>query len=210
MANAGILDNVLLIRSWCANFYSDYFSDQDYIPRIKTRDIDFLTTARPSFPNKVDFEDLLSHLGFEVNFFGEGYMKLESEELILEFLTPEVGRARGKPVPIKDLKFNAQPLRHLSMLWRDPIKMIIADVKVRLPHPADYMFQKLISSSKRKRSDKALKDREIAIEVLRALLEKDEKQSITDSLNNLSRAERKLIMQELCDSEYSKVIEELV
>lgn len=41
---AGILNNLILIGSWCIYFYNDYFSDIPYIDQItiKTRDIDFL------------------------------------------------------------------------------------------------------------------------------------------------------------------------
>jgi len=210
MAKAKILDNVLVIGSWCAHLYTIYFTDQDYIPRIRTRDIDFLTKTRPSFPKEVDFEELLSPLGFEVEFFGKGYMKLESEELMLEFLTPEVGRPTEKPVPLVELKFNAQPLRHLSILWRDPIQVSLDDINIHLPHPADYMLQKLLSSSNRKNNDKAAKDREMSFEVFRALLQKDEKQVILSSFNNLSKAEKKIVKELLKNSEYFSVFEEII
>ena len=43
----GILDDFILIGSWCVYFYKDYFSDVPYIDQIsiKTRDIDSLRAA---------------------------------------------------------------------------------------------------------------------------------------------------------------------
>ncbi len=207
MSKAGILDNVLLIGSWCAHLYSYYFSNQDYAPRIKTRDIDFLTSTKPRFPKRIDFEKLMEPLGFEISFFGKGFMKLESDELVLEFLTPEVGRHRETPIPLKEIMFNAQPLRHMSILWRNPIEVEIGGVKVSLPHPADYALQKLIAASNRKRGDKIDKDRGMAIEVLNALLLKGEKYTILDSFNSLSKNERKIVTVELEKTEYSTILD---
>jgi len=42
LEKAGVLENAVLIGSWCLPFYEDYFSGVDYAPSIKTRDIDFL------------------------------------------------------------------------------------------------------------------------------------------------------------------------
>ena len=51
---AGILDNLILIGSWCVYFYKDYFSDVPYVDQttIKTRDIDFLI----DFPAKIKLQ----------------------------------------------------------------------------------------------------------------------------------------------------------
>ncbi|MFH1874050.1 MAG: GSU2403 family nucleotidyltransferase fold protein [Pseudomonadota bacterium] len=198
----GILSQVLLIGSWCIYFYKDYFKGINYYPRIKTRDIDFLVPARPKFPKEVDLEKLLSSLGFEIEFFGKGYMKLESEELMLEFLVPEIGRSKDKPFPLKQLHFNAQPLRHLSMLWRDPIQVNVAGIKVKLPHPADCCLQKVIAASKRKQVAKADKDKQSAISLLEALIEKKDFQDLSAAYKYLSKAEQKVVRAILVKEEF--------
>lgn len=197
MHNAGILDRVLLIGSWCAYFYKFYFTKTDYNPVIKTRDIDFLVSTRPKFPKKVDLEELLKPLGFEIEFFGKGYMKLESDELAIEFLVPEVGRPAEKPLPLPDLKINAQPIRHLSILWCNPIKVKISGFNVMLPHPADYCVQKLVIASRRKKSEKAEKDRQSSLGVIDALIESGEKAEIAKAIKYLSRKETKAVHKEL-------------
>lgn len=196
MSEAGILDNVLLIGSWCSYFYKQYFSKIEYDPVIKTRDIDFLVRTRPKFSKNVDLEELLRPIGFEAEFFGSGYIKLESEELAIEFLVPEVGRPSEKPLPLPALKLNAQPLRHLGMLWRNPVAVKISRICIRLPHPADYMLQKLVVAGMRKKSDKAEKDRQNAFVVFDAIVESDELPELHKAMEYLSHKERKAVVAE--------------
>lgn len=206
--NAGVLDRVLLIGSWCAGFYRNYFADIDYNPVIKTRDIDFLVSKKPHFPKNVDLEKLFVPLGFEIEFYGKGFMKLESEELAIEFLAPEVGRPKEKPHPLPQLHFNAQPLRHLSILWRDPVTINIEGIRVRLPHPADFCLQKLVVAGKRKSSDKALKDRQTAFSVLEAIVRKNALAGFKAALKNLSPKERNTVTRIIQQSEYSYILKE--
>lgn len=203
LSTEGVLDHILIIGSWCSHFYKDYFSKQDYNPRIKTRDIDFLVPLRPHFSKQIDLEEVLSSLGFEIEFFGKGYMKLESEELIIDFLIPEVGPNKEKPVPLPDLKLNAQPLRHLSHLWRDPIEVAMSGITLHLPHPADYAVHKLIIAGKRAGKEKAEKDRVSALEVIQALIDKGEQTAIEKSLGYLSKTELKVAKKELEHAGYS-------
>lgn len=197
MSKSGILDNVLLIGSWCAYFYKQYFSKVEYNPVIKTRDIDFLVNVRPKFPRSVDLEELLKPIGFELEFFGQGYMKLESEELAIEFLVPEIGRPRDAPLPLPAIGLNAQPLRHLDMLWRNPIKIKLSEVVISLPHPVDYLLQKLIIAGRRKKSDRAEKDRQSAAAVLDAIIDNDELPELHKAMKCLSKKELKTITAEL-------------
>lgn len=197
MSEAGILDNVLLIGSWCSYFYKQYFLKVEYNPAIKTRDIDFLVNTRPKFSKSVDLEELLKPIGFEIEFFGHGYMKLESEELAIEFLVPETGRPADKPLSLPALKLNAQPLRHLGILWRNPIKVAVSDITIRLPHPVDYLLQKFIIAGRRKKSDKAEKDRQSATAVLDAVIENGELPEFNKAIKQLSKKELKKVTEEL-------------
>jgi len=206
--NAGVLDNALLIGSWCAGFYKKYFGDIDYNPIIKTRDIDFLVGEKSRFPRTVDLEKLLAPLGFEIEFYGKGFMKLESDELAIEFLVPEVGRPKEKPHPLPQLHFNAQPLRHLSILWRDPITVNIEGIKVRLPNPADFCLQKLIVAGKRKRSGKAEKDMQTAFNVLEAIVKRKRISDFNAALRGLSSKERNTVVSMIQKSEFSSILKE--
>jgi len=197
LGNAGILSEVLLIGSWCAAFYKDYFKGVEYYPRIKTRDIDFLVKNRPRFPKEIDIEDLLKPLGFDIEFFGKGYMKLESDELLLEFIVHEAGRPTDKPFPLRQLKFNAQPLRHMAILWRNPISVNIKGAACHLPHPADYAMQKLITAATRKKKDKVEKDRQSALLIIDALIARGELAELKIAHQNLSKKEQKYVRGQL-------------
>lgn len=194
LSKAGVLEHLLLIGSWCGAFYKEYFKNVLYAPILRTRDIDFLVPVRPRFSSQIDLSDLLADLGFEVSYGGSGLMKLESEDLSLELLVPEVGPPKTKPHPVPNLKFNAQPIRHLSMLWRDPICVTLSGIPVRLPHPADFGLHKLFISNRRKNADKKVKDLEMAFAVLDALLEKGETASLAEAFQDTTPKEQKTIM----------------
>jgi len=72
----------------------------------------------------------------------------------LELLIPEIGAGYDKPYPLQELQLNAQALRHLTMLWRNPITVEVASIKIHLPHPADFCLHKMIIFKKRQLKDK--------------------------------------------------------
>lgn len=207
LSQKGILDRILLIGSWAAYFYKFYFKNENYHPVLKTRDIDFLLPRPIRFPQKVDLELLLSDLGFDIAHASNGYMKLESAELILEMLIPEIGAGSDKPYPIPELNFNAQPLRHLSMLWREPIKVKIEEVVVKVPHPADYVLHKMIIQEKRSTKEKKEKDIQSALSVLETLWEMKKQKTLKPTFQSLSKKERGSIFKVLEENGKVEVLE---
>ncbi len=82
---AGILDDFILIGSWCMYFYKEYFSNASYIDQatIRTRDIDFLIDKPAKIKHTVNIPELLKDLGFVTIFKGrEGYIKLDHPDLM--------------------------------------------------------------------------------------------------------------------------------
>ncbi len=205
LSREGVLDRALLIGSWGAYFYKYFFKGKEYHPILKTRDIDFLVSRPVYFKKKVDLQKLLADLGFEIVHFSNGIMKLENAELILELLIPEMGAGRDKPYPLPDLNFNAQPLRHLSMLWREPIEVDVDGVPLKLPHPADYCLHKLIIQSKRKKADKKEKDLESAFSVLESLLREKRTDSILNAFQKLFPKEKKKVLETLIKGGYEEL-----
>ena len=67
---AGILDNLILIGSWCEYFYKNHFSKYSNVENmfLKTRDIDFLIDNPRQIKKKVDIPELLKDLGFLILF----------------------------------------------------------------------------------------------------------------------------------------------
>jgi len=169
----GILNNLILIGSWCIYFYKEYFSENSYVENmaIKTRDIDFLVTNPSSIKHEVKVPDLLADLGFVTIFKGsKGYLRLDHPDLILEFLVPERGKGTNKPVALPKLGVNAVALRYLDFLAENTISIGFEGFHIRLPHPAAYALHKFIIFKRRRNIDKHDKDVKSALQVFRELV----------------------------------------
>ena len=205
----GLLDKIILIGSWCLLFYQNYFKGKEgsRFSSFKTRDIDFLIDRPSQIKKHIDVPELLKDLGFVVQFKGnKGYLKLDHPELILEFLVPEKGRGSDKPYPLPNLGMNAVPLRFLSFLSQNTIKVDYQGIAVTLPHPANFALHKLIIFQRRVKKEKAEKDKKAAIDVLRALIEAGEKASIIKSYNSIPEKWQKKIMKGLKEFDANEII----
>jgi hypothetical protein len=211
---AGILDGLILIGSWCLYFYKDYFENIPYIDMatIRTRDIDFLVPLSASIKKEVDVPKLLKNLGFVIDFKGvNGYIKLDHPDLILEFLVPEKGRGSDKPYRLPQLGMNATPLRFLNFLTDNVIHIKVEDFYINAPHPANFALHKLIIFSRRSKEDKALKDKNAAIGVLKALFNKGETRIVKSIFNSMLQKWQKKILDNLAsigEQEISKILTE--
>lgn len=199
---AGVLRNLVLIGSWCMLFYKDYFGNVNYIPSIKTRDIDFLIPNPVKIKTTVDIAELLKDLGFVIGFKGsQGYIKLEHPDLVIEFLVPEKGKGLDKPYPLKQLGLNAQTLRFLDFLAQNTIHIKVEGISITMPHPANFAIHKLIILQRRGNPEKVLKDKESAIKILKALIEKGEEDLVRDIFSSMPKKWQKKV---------EKVIEKFV
>lgn len=196
----GILDDFILIGSWCVYFYRDYFRNVSYIDQttLRTRDIDFLIDKPTKIKHSVNIPELLKDLGFVTIFRGsKGYIKLDHPDLILEFLVPERGKGTDKPFPLSKLGINATALRFLNFLAENTVKVKVEDFTITLPHPANFALHKLIIFQRRQKEDKAIKDRNTAIEILKALIEKGEGTLIRDIFDSMLNKWRNKIIRGL-------------
>lgn len=74
---AGVLQDVILIGSWCMLFYRDFFGRGRYVAPLKTRGMDLLIPKPSAVKAEVDVAGLLKDLGFVVGFTGsKGYIRL--------------------------------------------------------------------------------------------------------------------------------------
>ena len=122
MKREGILEKIMLVGSWCILLYEDYFKGKSILPVLRTRDLEFLFPVPLNLDRKTDLYDLLKDLGFVLDYKGEqGYIIFEHPDLILEFLVPARGRGSDKPFPLDQLGINAQALRFMGALAREPI-----------------------------------------------------------------------------------------
>ena len=207
---AGVLKDFILIGSWCVYFYKDYFINVPYIDQttIRTRDIDFLIDNPDNIKNTVDIPELLKDLGFVTIFKGrEGYIKLDHPDLILEFLVPEKGKGINKPYPLSKLGINAVALRFLNFLSSNTIRIRIEDFYVTLPHPANFALHKLIIFQRRAKEEKAIKDRNSAIDILKALIDKDDVAIIQKGFKSVPQKWQKKITKCLYSTGETKILE---
>jgi len=184
----GILDDLILIGSWCVYFYADYFRGTPYIDQttVRTRDIDFLIDNPAHIKREVDIPSLLKDLGFVTIYKGsKGYIKLDHPDLILEFLVPEKGKGSHLPHPLPKLGLNAVALRFLTFLSQNTIRIKVENFHLTLPHPANFALHKLIIFQRRLKEDKAIKDRNTTIEILKALIQKGEASEVKRILKAL-------------------------
>lgn len=172
LESEGILDRVLLVGSWCMPAYEGYFAGKAAFPVLRTRDLEFLIPVPPRFAKKIDLQALLQDMGFVLDYKGEaGHILFQHPDLILEFLVPARGRETGRPFSVPQLGINAQALRFMDALARNPIRLPFLGASVRVPHPADFALHKLLIASRRKDADKGQKDRAQAVALLEALKE---------------------------------------
>ena len=210
LAQRGLLNNLILIGSWCLLFYKDYFQQSSYRAAIRTRDIDFLIPLPQRFAAKVDLYNLLQDLGFVINFKGQGgWITLQHPDLILEFLVPERGRGTHKPVPVPDLGINAQSLRFLDFLATDAICVRFHDLTVRVPHPANFALHKLIIASRRQ-SDKGERDKSQAVQVLQALIKAREEATIRTRFGKVPAKWQTCIRKNLAEMKEDNILSILV
>lgn len=195
---AGIMPHLVLIGSWAIYYYRYYFKDSNYLPSIRTRDMDFLLSVPPPhLPAPVNLPGLLEDLGFVIGYRGEkGYIVLQHSELMVEFLVPERGRGLDKPFEIPDLGVNAQPLRYLDMLLEGPVTVRVRGMNLRLPHPARFALHKLIVAGRRQSAGKAEKDRSEAGKVLKALKTSGEWRKVSAYLRRLPSKWRRAIAKQ--------------
>ena len=204
---AGVLEDIILIGSWCIPFYKGYFSGIKYSPLIRTRDVDFLVPYPRNIKVDVSIPDLLKDLGFIIGYRGpEGYIKLEHPDLVVEFLSPERGKGTDKPISIPKLGINAVALRFLNLLTENTIKVTVENVDIRLPHPANFALHKLIIFQRRFKEDKAIKDRNAAIKILKALIDKGEEVSIKQVFNSMIPKWQKKVIKGLEEDKEKKIL----
>ena len=178
LQEAGALDELILIGSWCQYFYRINFNNPPEIPAVRTLDLDFLVPCPNKIKKEVDITALLIKLGFEPRInYPSGLKKFQHTDLSVEFLVPEKGRGFSKPYEIKKLNINAQGLRFLILLSGNIMTIRTDDLIVRLPEPAAYVLHKFIIGRRRLQKDKADKDLSAAKEIGEFLLRDPEQRT---------------------------------
>ncbi len=64
---------------------------------------------------------------------------------------------------------------------------MVGGLKVNLPHPARYAFQKLIVSDRRRDRAKSVKDRVTAVQIIKTLISSDRSESVRLAFRSMPR-----------------------
>lgn len=150
-----LLEDLILVGSWCHLFYRAYFQDPLAVEAIRTTDVDFLISNPNKGRQERDVPAALHELGFLTQHsFLSGWTKYVHKDLELEFLTPKRGQGEEQTFAIKPLKLEAHSIRFLDFLQDHAIAVKHAGFTVRVPEPAAYVLHKFLinpSRSEKKR-----------------------------------------------------------
>ena len=81
-------------------------------------------------------------------------------------------------------------------------------LKIKVPHPVYFAIHKLIISQRRqKKSDKKLRDVRQALEVMKVLIQRGEKQKLADAITTLTKKQKGYISKALQSIEAKNKIE---
>jgi len=117
----GILDEIIIVGSWCLYFYRWGFEEGKTLSKIKTKDVDICVHSLIKSPKSVDLPALLTPLDFEIKSAGDNFIFLIHPLLKIEFLSPEKGRGTDEPLRLPNFGITAQPLRFLDLLEKEVI-----------------------------------------------------------------------------------------
>jgi hypothetical protein len=193
---AGVLQNFMLIGSWCLYFYRFHFDQPERLPAFRTLDVDFLIPNVKAVKKALDVPELLKQEGFVPSFNrASGVVKYNHPELQVEFLVPEFGKGRAEPVRIESLRVSAQALRYLSLLMDYPKMIAHEGFSIRVPDPAAFAIHKLIISDRRENKEKQKADLETSVGLLEFLFSRpDEVQRIKSIFGTIPRNWKKTIL----------------
>lgn len=153
----------MIVGSWAEYLYSFYF-DENYIPNLKSHDIDVLYSN--PFLEVDGCERLvgeMTHSGFLAPTEGGCLRAFYKDGLEVEFLTSQLGTGPGL-ISIPNTEVLAEKLPNMDML--KPINIEAKGHMVRVPSPASYLCHKLYINPDRLPQSKRPKD----IEGVRLLL----------------------------------------
>jgi len=94
-----------------------------------------------------------------------------------------------------------------SSYLQAPNQTLIKDFYITLPHPANFALHKLIIFQRRLKEDKAFKDRNTAIEVLKALISQGETNTIKKVFEPVPQKWRKKIIKGLKEAEEKEILD---
>ncbi len=201
LENNKILEHVVLIGSWAEYIYEKSGCLKEFEANLKTRDIDFLIRNINKPREGINIVDVLEKEGFEtsIDYISGIYKFYKGKDLELEFLVREMGRGQSEPYEVPSFGIKAEGLRNINILIDNIDVIEVEDIKINVPTPEAYLFQKIIINSKRK--NKAEKDYLSIENLLENIKSSDlEFKKLKDLFNILTKRQKKIISKFLKDN----------
>ena len=192
-------EEIEIIGSWCYILYQKYLTLKKF--PLRTEDL-YILIPLPYKGKEFDISKFLKELGFSINFYDDGSLFFTGFGMKIEFLSPERGKQKEKPVFVERLKITPQMLRYLDILLKESMVISIErGVKVKVPAPAAFFLHKLLVSQKRREKGKREKDLKQAIYVGEYVVRnKNEIEKLSRLLLQISDSWKRRIAQSLEES----------
>jgi hypothetical protein len=164
LQDAGILKHLVLVGSWCQDFYRHQYGNPPEIPATTTMDADILIPRRmPKITPPVDIVAIMkkNDFSFEISP-RSGLYKFQNPLLKVEFLTDPGAKPDEVTRHFKELGVTAQELHFMSLplTYHYPLKY--KHLTLNVPEPEVFALHKLIVCQRRINKEKAEKDKQTA------------------------------------------------
>jgi hypothetical protein len=160
LQDAGILKHLVLVGSWCQDFYRYQFGNPPQIPATKTMDADILIPRRmPKVNPPVDIVAIMKKNDFIFDIgTTSGLYKFNHPMLKVEFLTDPGAKPDQATRHFEQLGVNAQELHFMSLPLTYNYPLIYKHLTFKIPEPEAFALHKLIVCQRRINKEKAEKD----------------------------------------------------
>ena len=163
LQTAGILRHVVLVGSWCQNFYRHIYGNPVEIPAARTLDADLLIPKRLPANLQGNIIKIMEKNDFAVEIdYPSGYHRFTHPDLKFEFLTDPGSKPDEQIYKFKQLGVTAQELRYMSIPLSYRKTITYKDIILTIPEPEAFALHKLIVCCLRRKQEKAVKDTETA------------------------------------------------
>ncbi len=205
----GLLKHVMVIGSWAEYFFPQLF-ETDFIPNLKTRDVDFFYRNINIPKEKINIVQKLKDIGYVYDEV-DGISRFYKENLLeLEFLTRVLGAGTDGKMAIKPLGITSEGLRVINILSSFAREIEAAGPNgevytITIPEPAVYVIQKILTNPIREPQEKKIKDI-AAVKELLYHIEKstNHKIKLNEVYKTLSAKQLKIVKQ-VCEENQIKL-----
>jgi hypothetical protein len=161
LQEVGILKHLVLVGSWCQDFYRYQFGNPKEIPATKTMDADILIPRRmPKINPSVDIVAIMKKNDFIFEIGPtSGLYKFNHPLLRVEFLTDPGAKLDEITRHFKQLGVTAQELHFMSLPLSYNYPLTYKHLTFNIPEPEAFALHKLIVCQRRINKEKAEKDR---------------------------------------------------